>query len=304
MDIWVIIMKKINNYTIFSFLVVALLSSSSLLASTLTTFEVTSSTSTSAVEDYQQANTGSISSSSTNTGTTAYSRSGVETGSGTGVANAEAYASETGVTSASVSGLLHTDNASVSGLDLSATSFYSIEYTNDFLYSVDFAYDYLIKPSYIELASNSVGAGAQAKASVNMFLGSDVTSEIVNLQWFNLGGNYGEEFSSTGDASFTEDRNLGYFRYDLGAVAGTFSGTLGIGESVTINTMLEAYVYGSRTYESPVGGLAYVGDPNGLSISGFDITPTGVSTVPVPAAAWLFGTGLLGLFGISRRRKT
>jgi len=27
-----------------------------------------------------------------------------------------------------------------------------------------------------------------------------------------------------------------------------------------------------------------------------------VSTVPLPAAAWLFGSGLLGLFGLSRRR--
>jgi len=28
-----------------------------------------------------------------------------------------------------------------------------------------------------------------------------------------------------------------------------------------------------------------------------------VSAVPVPAAAWLFGSGLIGLFGISRRKK-
>lgn len=30
----------------------------------------------------------------------------------------------------------------------------------------------------------------------------------------------------------------------------------------------------------------------------------GVSAVPVPAAVWLFGSGLLGLFGIARRKKT
>ena len=28
-----------------------------------------------------------------------------------------------------------------------------------------------------------------------------------------------------------------------------------------------------------------------------------VSTVPVPAAAWLFGTGLLGLLGFARRKE-
>jgi len=29
-----------------------------------------------------------------------------------------------------------------------------------------------------------------------------------------------------------------------------------------------------------------------------------VSTIPVPAAVWLFGSGLLGLIGVSRRRRT
>ena len=44
------------------------------------------------------------------------------------------------------------------------------------------------------------------------------------------------------------------------------------------------------------------------SFPGFDYTfrtysETGVSAVPVPAAIWLFGTGLLGLIGFSRRNK-
>jgi hypothetical protein len=33
------------------------------------------------------------------------------------------------------------------------------------------------------------------------------------------------------------------------------------------------------------------------------LTPQ-VSQVPIPAAAWLFGSGLLGLVGIARRKKT
>jgi hypothetical protein len=33
------------------------------------------------------------------------------------------------------------------------------------------------------------------------------------------------------------------------------------------------------------------------------MAPALTSPVPVPAAAWLFGSGLLGLVGIARRRK-
>ena len=38
------------------------------------------------------------------------------------------------------------------------------------------------------------------------------------------------------------------------------------------------------------------------SISGFDYAVAYSSPVPVPAAAWLFGSGLLGLIGVARRR--
>ena len=37
--------------------------------------------------------------------------------------------------------------------------------------------------------------------------------------------------------------------------------------------------------------------------SGNSLTVLNVSTVPVPAAVWLFGSGLLGLIGVARRKK-
>jgi len=37
------------------------------------------------------------------------------------------------------------------------------------------------------------------------------------------------------------------------------------------------------------------------SITTGSISP--ISTVPVPAAAWLFGSGLIGLVGLARRKK-
>lgn len=44
-------------------------------------------------------------------------------------------------------------------------------------------------------------------------------------------------------------------------------------------------------------------DSNGIGAN-YEITSvSSVTTVPVPAAAWLFGSGLLGLIGIARRKK-
>jgi hypothetical protein len=59
------------------------------------------------------------------------------------------------------------------------------------------------------------------------------------------------------------------------------------------------------------GGLALFENVNSLTIThidnngvsdGFDLAFHVVSVVPVPAAVWLLGAGLLALFGLSRRR--
>ncbi len=43
--------------------------------------------------------------------------------------------------------------------------------------------------------------------------------------------------------------------------------------------------------------------PGSANIGGMgDCSETGISAVPVPAAAWLFGTGLIGLIGVARRK--
>ena len=44
--------------------------------------------------------------------------------------------------------------------------------------------------------------------------------------------------------------------------------------------------------------------PGGANIGGNGDCSVGINPVPVPAAVWLFGSGLLGLIGISRRRAT
>ena len=76
--------------------------------------------------------------------------------------------------------------------------------------------------------------------------------------------------------------------------------------SANLNTGLSAPLPGSYSismqfigsYSTPTSNV-----PGGLSA--FNTTGTGTfNAVPVPPAVWLFGTGLLGLVAVARRRKT
>jgi len=51
-----------------------------------------------------------------------------------------------------------------------------------------------------------------------------------------------------------------------------------------------------------VAGGSYTGGRWDLNMDFATIITPSVSSVPVPAAAWLFGSGLLGLIGVARRR--
>lgn len=69
-----------------------------------------------------------------------------------------------------------------------------------------------------------------------------------------------------------------------------FSSWLGTGNGVTFGQHLDFY-----------GTIYALDDIHLADHARYNYTP---SAVPVPAAAWLFGSGLIGLVGIARRRKT
>jgi hypothetical protein len=67
---------------------------------------------------------------------------------------------------------------------------------------------------------------------------------------------------------------------------------------------------GMSFVDDGIGGSPLIDGPfTGLNVnfdigSGHSLTVTNISSVPVPAAAWLFGSGLLGLVGVARRKKS
>ena len=71
-------------------------------------------------------------------------------------------------------------------------------------------------------------------------------------------------------------------------------------------------VTGGDTYTSTDGIAGTPANPDGIrgygmldgAFAGFNANFDFVAPVPVPAAVWLFGSGLLGLVGVARRRKT
>ncbi len=72
------------------------------------------------------------------------------------------------------------------------------------------------------------------------------------------------------------------------------TGTCAVGESYVLD------------YQTVVpAGQPFEGVPYALHLEGTvraDVYVSGTSQVPVPAAVWLFGTGLLGLVGVARRK--
>lgn len=71
----------------------------------------------------------------------------------------------------------------------------------------------------------------------------------------------------------------------------------------------QARADGAKWHFNAFGGFAFLMRADGMRILDY-VNPTGhsdyvttTSAVPVPAAAWLFGSGLLGLLGAARRRQ-
>jgi hypothetical protein len=86
------------------------------------------------------------------------------------------------------------------------------------------------------------------------------------------------------------------FGYQFDNLGSSVTGFLADGETVAVKTSLFVSLT-APGFET--GGAAWIGDPLDLSAGAFS---GNLSIVPVPAAVWLFASGLIGLAGLARRK--
>jgi len=216
---------------------------------------------------------------------------------------AQASADEYGRAAASAEGMYICGGCT---FDLSAGAFYETSYTNNTSGTVSFSYDFFVTGPVVEVidyygvdgVDQTSGLGAVASTDV-MMTTTGGSSDSANVSAALFGGRLDHDFFSTDSNATYYSIEDGYgFGYRLDDFNGTFSGVLAAGETVTITADLLTTVFGPGW---ELGAMASIGDPNDLSTGSFISGQFNISAVPVPAAAWLFVSGLIGLIGITRR---
>jgi len=120
-------------------------------------------------------------------------------------------------------------------------------------------------------------------------------------------GNAGQHYSATATNVISAAGNTASLDFSGWTVAwnGIPSIPMGAGASNGVASVVCGVDCGDGdTFTLDYAATVPTGDPSGFGDVSYALRLTGtVSAVPVPAAVWLFGSGLVGLAGIARRRK-
>lgn len=162
------------------------------------------------------------------------------------------------------------------------------------------------------------GAQAQIKDSLIVSLPANVPSATIGVT-FNVDGVVDGNtvfidgfFATMTFGTLTDIRSAGFFQNDLvvlpnnSIVPLTFSDTLTVfnNDTLFLGMGIDARTVGTLLLDFSNTTSVFFDLPNGVSL----MSETGIEftgpVIPVPAAFWLFGSGLLGIIGIATRKKT
>lgn len=141
------------------------------------------------------------------------------------------------------------------------------------------------------------------------------TSVTTNLNWTNgitdnaatYARNYVDVLNCTGSCNATGTNNINALQYAANADSGygsNFQGGAPINNAAGVDQSLSFLYFANTTsYESQDPAIKVVA-PYVWTLGSDGLLTYNVasSPVPVPAAVWLFGSGLMGMLGLSRRR--
>lgn len=227
-----------------------------------------------------------------------------------GQANANAAANDSGAGAVSVDGLYASGNLGPNVLTASAT--FSDQFSNTTGIGQVFDYNFSLLGPTLTIADfagiDASDPGAMEVSfdfSVNATItdaGGTVSSQLITSNALLTGGLAGHTLSTGGtdplsNAFFTNGAGT-VFGYNFASLTDQLVGTIMDGETLLLETSFSVAVI---TPGFETGGAANIGDPFGLDAPGF-ASSLSIAPVPLPAALWLFGFGLLGLIGMARRK--
>ena len=175
-------------------------------------------------------------------------------------------------------------------------------------FSIDAAGDMTVNSYAMDSYLNTAGATFYTDA-----LSPDGTS----LMTGNINATGGVSFTPTGRVGMASDfaTGLGVLPWNDSKKLGAYD-TLSTGTTTAIKGTSSVTMTGSVLQDAGadtwtgviatagnINGDIWIGFTNVLYSEQYNITIT-ADPIPVPAAVWLFGSGLLGLVGVARRRKS
>lgn len=128
---------------------------------------------------------------------------------------------------------------------------------------------------------------------------------VVSARVFNMNGELvASGFADFWDGSHTVGVGIDYEEDGTGRSANVWTGSTTNGtEAVGFALGNERAIWGESVFAS-AGWIYHATQLTTTSYRLYALSEVLFAPIPVPAAGWLFGSGLLGLIGISRRRQT
>ena len=153
-----------------------------------------------------------------------------------------------------------------------------------------------------DLSSLSIAASGYLVLCDNTQAVANCDTDVASASWIQNGGSAGDAvallFGSTLLDSVTYE--------GIGSLLGSYAegNSFTIADSNSISMSIARLPDGIDTNINASDFSSGCITPGSANISGTGDCSVSINPVPVPAAIWLFGSGLIGLIGISRRKAT